>query len=541
MTEKTAEQEMESKPVDNKTPATEATVEEIQDSTTAASDKVTETETAPEPEPLLTDDDFDNDAIVPGSLSRALKQCRNQADLTLEQAAQEIHLPVDIVKALEDENFAALPEAPYVRGYLRSYARLSDSDPGPLIQRFEILRGANPGEITSFNSPVTRNPKPAKKEVSPTTIKLVGFSIIVLLLVVLSMIPTLSQKASDTWKTFSEPQQPVTATSDTEADKTAGNSTDAGDTDTAATENNTQAPNNGTTQNTASTTEATRPAAPTAPMASSRNDTATIPDKSSEQLALNQQDEPSTADGNGENGADTASDADASSNNGSDTTDTPSQAHNGTENTQNDSASASGQTENPAIAQLADTTNSGSAATASGEENTTGQAAQDTQGASAVAAEGDSNTADTDNETTDTDANQLTQAEQTDQSGQAQDTDAESERKKAEQAAAARQAAEDKRKAEQARQQSDRFRQPFDGNVLIRLVFSQPVWMSITDGKGKTIFGSLNTAGTVKELKARTPLQFHVGNAPGVKIYLNGQLVDQRPHTRGSVARFRAN
>ncbi|MEZ5479769.1 MAG: DUF4115 domain-containing protein [Thiolinea sp.] len=65
--------------------------------------------------------------------------------------------------------------------------------------------------------------------------------------------------------------------------------------------------------------------------------------------------------------------------------------------------------------------------------------------------------------------------------------------------------------------------------------------MSIKDGQGKTIYSALSAPGSRKELRAHTPLVFKVGNASGVRIYLNGQLVDQGPYTRGNVANFSVN
>jgi hypothetical protein len=80
---------------------------------------------------------------------------------------------------------------------------------------------------------------------------------------------------------------------------------------------------------------------------------------------------------------------------------------------------------------------------------------------------------------------------------------------------------------------------PIEGDVNVKLEFTQDVWMQVKDETKKTLFESTNTAGTTKEFKATTPLNFKVGNAPGVKVYLNGQLYDQTPYTKGSVARFK--
>lgn len=69
--------------------------------------------------------------------------------------------------------------------------------------------------------------------------------------------------------------------------------------------------------------------------------------------------------------------------------------------------------------------------------------------------------------------------------------------------------------------------------------FAEDVWMQVKGGDSKPLFESLNTAGSIKEFKATPPLSFKVGNAPGVKIFVNGQPFDQSPYIKGSVARFK--
>jgi hypothetical protein len=80
---------------------------------------------------------------------------------------------------------------------------------------------------------------------------------------------------------------------------------------------------------------------------------------------------------------------------------------------------------------------------------------------------------------------------------------------------------------------------PLAGEVNIKMEFAEEVWMQIKDDDKKTLFESLNTAGNIKEFKATPPLNVKIGNAPGVKIYVNGQPFDLTAHTKGSVARFR--
>ena len=69
--------------------------------------------------------------------------------------------------------------------------------------------------------------------------------------------------------------------------------------------------------------------------------------------------------------------------------------------------------------------------------------------------------------------------------------------------------------------------------------FSEEVWVQIKNEGKKTVFEALNSPGSTKEFKATTPLNFKIGNANGVKMYLNGQPYDQSPYIKGSVARFK--
>lgn len=74
----------------------------------------------------------------PGSV---LAQAREAAGLMVEQVADKLHLSPRQVVALESNNFRELPEAPYVRGYLRNYAQLLDVDSAPLVEAFDRLQG----------------------------------------------------------------------------------------------------------------------------------------------------------------------------------------------------------------------------------------------------------------------------------------------------------------------------------------------------------------------------------------------------------------
>ncbi|MGH1537473.1 MAG: RodZ domain-containing protein [Gammaproteobacteria bacterium] len=58
------------------------------------------------------------------SIGAILVNARNAAALSQADIAEQINLPVNIIQALETDDYDNLPGATYVRGYLRNYARL---------------------------------------------------------------------------------------------------------------------------------------------------------------------------------------------------------------------------------------------------------------------------------------------------------------------------------------------------------------------------------------------------------------------------------
>ena len=69
----------------------------------------------------------------PASAGARLKWARERAGLTVNDVAARLRLHPAQVRALESETFKALPEAAYVRGFVRSYARILDLPAEPLL------------------------------------------------------------------------------------------------------------------------------------------------------------------------------------------------------------------------------------------------------------------------------------------------------------------------------------------------------------------------------------------------------------------------
>ncbi len=76
------------------------------------------------------------------------------------------------------------------------------------------------------------------------------------------------------------------------------------------------------------------------------------------------------------------------------------------------------------------------------------------------------------------------------------------------------------------------------GEHLLKLTFDMQSWVEIHDRTGRRIFSRLNAAGTEQAVSGEPPLTLVVGNARGVRLTHNGQLVNLAPHTNVSVARL---
>ncbi|MBC6413781.1 MAG: helix-turn-helix domain-containing protein [Chromatiales bacterium] len=59
---------------------------------------------------------------------------REKQGLEIENISNELHLSVNIIRALEEDAYDQLPEMVYIRGYIRSYCRLLNKDATPVLE-----------------------------------------------------------------------------------------------------------------------------------------------------------------------------------------------------------------------------------------------------------------------------------------------------------------------------------------------------------------------------------------------------------------------
>ncbi len=72
-------------------------------------------------------------APPPLSVGTVLREARTRLGLNVADVANRLKFAPRQIEALEEDNFAHLPEMTFVRGFVRSYARLLQLDPAPLL------------------------------------------------------------------------------------------------------------------------------------------------------------------------------------------------------------------------------------------------------------------------------------------------------------------------------------------------------------------------------------------------------------------------
>jgi len=85
-----------------------------------------------------------------------LRQAREAAGLTLEAVGQQLRMPVQVVKSLEAEQWDRLGAPVFVRGQLKSYARLLKVDLGDVLDQAHIGPVVPPQLVSHTHTPRAR-------------------------------------------------------------------------------------------------------------------------------------------------------------------------------------------------------------------------------------------------------------------------------------------------------------------------------------------------------------------------------------------------
>lgn len=80
--------------------------------------------------------DFEKASFTPGEL---LRSQRETLELSVQQVADTLNLTMHFIRSLESDSYEKLPGDVFVRGYIRSYARLLRLDPDQLIEVYDAF------------------------------------------------------------------------------------------------------------------------------------------------------------------------------------------------------------------------------------------------------------------------------------------------------------------------------------------------------------------------------------------------------------------
>lgn len=94
------------------------------------------------------------EAPLPRHPGRVLRAAREDLAMSVAEVARHLRLSVRQVEAIEADDWEKLPSGPFVRGFVRNYARLLGLDPEPLVQTVD---GIAPVEAHSAIAPDSKN------------------------------------------------------------------------------------------------------------------------------------------------------------------------------------------------------------------------------------------------------------------------------------------------------------------------------------------------------------------------------------------------
>jgi cytoskeleton protein RodZ len=103
-----------------------------------------------------------NTIHTPGQI---LRSQREKLDLSIQEIAKRIHLDIRIIESIENDSHEGMPTATYVRGYLRSYAKMVGADADKIITLYDSDSPPAPPEILPEVKPPTQvssSDKPVK-------------------------------------------------------------------------------------------------------------------------------------------------------------------------------------------------------------------------------------------------------------------------------------------------------------------------------------------------------------------------------------------
>jgi len=104
----------------------------------------------------VTDNQTVNAFETAAGCGERLRQAREAAGLTLEDVGQRLRMPVQVVRSLEQEQWQRLGAPVFVRGQLRSYARLLGVDVSEVLEQAQVGPIVPPTLVSHTHTPRAR-------------------------------------------------------------------------------------------------------------------------------------------------------------------------------------------------------------------------------------------------------------------------------------------------------------------------------------------------------------------------------------------------
>ena len=119
--------------------------------------------------------DINSAAEQPLSVGKTLREAREQLGLSLNDVSNRIKFAARQIEALEADDYAHLPEAAFVRGFVRSYARLLQLDPAHLLSGLPTshMKGSSAQEVKSVEIPLPSAFSPRRHNIMLLSVGLV--------------------------------------------------------------------------------------------------------------------------------------------------------------------------------------------------------------------------------------------------------------------------------------------------------------------------------------------------------------------------------
>ena len=79
--------------------------------------------------------------------SQILRQAREAMGISQDQVAQELYLTPNYIRLIDSDEIDKIAKQAFVRGYLRSYAKMVNVDADDVVARYEVSQGGTPQKI----------------------------------------------------------------------------------------------------------------------------------------------------------------------------------------------------------------------------------------------------------------------------------------------------------------------------------------------------------------------------------------------------------